>query len=121
MCDNTCNQEGGKCYQLAACVTEEGGAAHTVNLLCNQCYNERQQKQGERAVTASRRREMMGQKSFLRDIMGGFLAWGSMCEECGHTLRSKKVWTILVLVEAGKERSSRHTKRSWSLSSTAVT
>ena len=36
VCDNKCNKEGFKFYQLAAFVVEEGGAAHTINL-CKQC------------------------------------------------------------------------------------
>ena len=36
MCDNECNEEGFKFYQLAAIVVE-GGAAHTINLR-KQCF-----------------------------------------------------------------------------------
>ena len=35
-----------KFFQIAAIVTGEGGAAHTINL-CKTCYNERRLKQGE--------------------------------------------------------------------------
>ena len=40
MCDNTCRKEGFKFFELAAIVSEEGGAAHTNNL-CKKCYDER--------------------------------------------------------------------------------
>ena len=60
MCDNKCREEGFKFYQLAAIVTEEGGAAHTINL-CKQCYNVVRLKRCERKVTASRWREMIEQ------------------------------------------------------------
>ena len=63
MHDNKCSKEGFKFYQLAAIVIEGGGAAHTINL-CKQSHNERRQKQGERAATASRWREMKEQKAF---------------------------------------------------------
>ena len=51
MCDNKCNKEGNKFYQLAAIVVE-GGAAHTINQR-KQCYNVMRMKRGERKVTAS--------------------------------------------------------------------
>ena len=38
MCENKCSREGFTFCQLAAVVTEEGGAAHTINL-CKQCYS----------------------------------------------------------------------------------
>ena len=39
ICDNKCNKEGFKFYQLAAIVVDEGGAAHTINQ-CKQCFHE---------------------------------------------------------------------------------
>ena len=51
MCDNKCNKEGNKFYQLAAIVVE-GGAAHTINP-CKQCCNVMWMKRGERTMTAS--------------------------------------------------------------------
>ena len=53
MCDNTRSKEGFKFCQLATIVTQEGGAAHTINLW-KQCYNVMRLKRGERKVTASR-------------------------------------------------------------------
>ena len=76
MCDNKCNHEGFRFYQLAAVVTEGGGAAHTINL-CKQCYIERRQKQGEQPVTAARWREremmeaLIAAASRLRTASGG--------------------------------------------------
>ena len=45
-CDNKCREESFKFFQLVAVVTEEGGAAHTIDM-CKQCYNEGRLKQGE--------------------------------------------------------------------------
>ena len=56
MCDNKCREEGFKFFQLAATATEQGGAAHTINL-CKQCYHERRLKQSEQPVKAVRWRE----------------------------------------------------------------
>ena len=46
---NTCREESFKFFQLAAVVTEEGGAARTINSR-KQCYNERRLRLGEQAV-----------------------------------------------------------------------
>ena len=43
ICDNKCSEQGFKFFQLAAVVTEEGGAVHTINL-CKHCYNERRMR-----------------------------------------------------------------------------
>ena len=51
MCNNKCNKEGNKFYQLAA-IGAKGGAAHTINP-CKQCWNAMRMKRGERKVTAS--------------------------------------------------------------------
>ena len=50
MCDNKCREEGFKFNQIAAIVTEEGGAVRTINL-CKQCYDVRRLNKGEREVT----------------------------------------------------------------------
>ena len=46
MCDNKFTEESFKFFHLAAVVTEEGGAAHTINL-CKQCNIEKRLRQGE--------------------------------------------------------------------------
>ena len=38
ICDNKCREKGFTFFQVAAVVSQEGGAAHTINL-CKQCYN----------------------------------------------------------------------------------
>ena len=50
-CDNKCREKGFTFFQVAAVVSQEGGAAHTINL-CKQCYNERRLKQDEEEVAA---------------------------------------------------------------------
>ena len=72
LCDNKCIRDGCKFYQLVAVVTEEGrGKARTINL-CKQCYNGRRLKHGERAVTASKWREMVEQKAFRGKVWAAF-------------------------------------------------
>ena len=60
MSDNKCREEGFKFCQIAAVVTEGGGAARTINLW-KQCYNEMRLEQGERELTAPKWREMVEQ------------------------------------------------------------
>ena len=43
MCADECTEKCLKFFQIAAIVTGEGGAAHTINL-CKTCYNERRLK-----------------------------------------------------------------------------
>ena len=59
VCDNKCREKGFTFFQVAAVVSQEGGAAHTINL-CKQCYNERRLKQDEEEVTASKWRALVG-------------------------------------------------------------
>ena len=47
---------------IAADVSEEGGAAHTINL-CKTCDNDRRLKQGEDEVAASKWKAVTEQKS----------------------------------------------------------
>ena len=62
LCDNECSEQGFKYIQLAAIVSEEGGAVRTINLR-KQCYNERRVQQGEQPVKAAQWTEMMEQKT----------------------------------------------------------
>ena len=52
LCDNECSEQGFKYFQLAAILSEEGGAVHTI-ILYKQCDNERRVQQGEQPVTAA--------------------------------------------------------------------
>ena len=79
ICDNKCEVEGFKFYQLVAIVTN-GGKARTINL-CKQCYSVERLKQGERRVTASKWREMVEQKAFR-----GRLSW-----YIEHTVRAEEL------------------------------
>ena len=63
MCADKCTEKCLKFFQIAAFVTGEGGAAHTINL-CKTCYNERRLKQGEEEVAASKWRALVEQKAF---------------------------------------------------------
>ena len=38
MCDNKCGTEGFRFLEMAAVVSEDSGAAHTINF-CRECYN----------------------------------------------------------------------------------
>ena len=71
MFDDICRLESFKFLQLAAIVTEDGGAAHAINL-CKQCYNERWLKQGEQPVTAVLWREMMEREAFRGKLWKAF-------------------------------------------------
>ena len=51
MCHKKCKAKGFKIFDIAAVVSEHGGAAHTINF-CKNCYNERQVKQGEAEVNS---------------------------------------------------------------------
>ena len=59
--DNKCREEGFKFFQLSAIVTEEGGPGSHNKFA--QCYNDRQQRQGEQPVKAARWRETKKQKA----------------------------------------------------------
>ena len=62
MCDNKCGAKGFKFFEIAALVSDEGGAARTINF-CRKCYNERRLKQGEEGVNGVKWRAMIEQKS----------------------------------------------------------
>ena len=62
--------------------------AHTINL-CEQCYNERRQKQGEQPVKAARWRELMEQNTFHRKLWW-LLVCSNTCEERGSTSLTKE-------------------------------
>ena len=118
MCDNKCNKEGFKFYQLAAIVVEDGGAAHTINL-CKPSYNEMRMKRGDRKVTAARWRE--------RGKLWVTFGMEQTVQRIWEHFTMKKGWARTVLAVAERERgkkgengfgTSRSTK-SWSLSLTA--
>ena len=50
-------------------MTEEGGAAHTLNLR-KRCYKERRLKEGEEEVSASKWRELVEQESITKEATG---------------------------------------------------
>ena len=52
-----------QCYQISAVVTEEGGAAYTINL-CKTCYNVRRLGRSEQEVSALKWRELVEQRAF---------------------------------------------------------
>ena len=104
-CDNKCREKGFKFFQTAAIVTEEGCAAHTINL-CKHFYNGRRWKQGEEDVTASKWRELVEQKAFFEGSDGQLLAWNNSCAQCGNVSPSKKAWARSIL--AGAENVRQH-------------
>ena len=123
-CDNKCKEKGCKFFELTAVVTEEGGAAHTINL-CKTFYNVRRLKQGEVGVTALKWRALDEQKALWAAFgMGHFLRW--MWER----FTIKKAWARSVLSGAENDRqmcgwqvgsTRRGTKWSLSLCGTAMT
>ena len=116
MCDNNCKERGFKFFQIAAVVSEEGGAAHTINL-CRNCYNERRVKQGETEVTGA----LFEQKAFRGKLQR--LVWNSFCEECRNDPQSKMVgperfWKMQQMSRDWGQTASGHTKRrAWRRSS----
>ena len=84
MCDNKCKTKGYKFDQIAAVVSEDGGAAHTINF-CKKCNIEMRAKQAEAEVAASKRRALIVQKGFWRKVMG---------RSGNGTIRAQDVGTI---------------------------
>ena len=73
---------------------------------------------------------MIELKAFRVKPWVAFGLWSNLCEDCGNIFTIKKSWARSVWVDAGKKgktgqkaigKRSRRTKRSWSLSGTAVT
>ena len=81
VCDNECREQGFKYFQLAAIVSEGGGAVHTINL-CKQCCNGRRVQQGEQPVKAAPWWNN-GRKERIVASCGRYLVWNSLCAECG--------------------------------------
>ena len=71
MCFNKCREKGFMFHEIAAIVTEEGGAAQTINL-CKKCHNERRAKQGEAEVAASKWRALIEQKASRGKLWASF-------------------------------------------------
>ena len=61
-CDNKCGAKGFKFFEIAAIVSEEGGAAHTINF-CRNCYNDSRVEQGEAEVNGARWRALIEHQS----------------------------------------------------------
>ena len=107
-----------------AVVTEEGGAAHTINS-CKQCENERRLKQGDQPVKAAQWREVKEQKAFRGKL------WPFGMEQYLRRMFEhftvKRALAKAVLSDAEKERQAgiqrqlakggRHVKRSQNWSS----
>ena len=102
MCENKCREEGFKFYRIVAIVTEEGGAARTINLR-KQCYNVRRLKQGDRDLTALKWSEMVEQKAFRGKLWAAF-----GLEQVAHKMLERftieKAWARSVMAEVEKER-----------------
>ena len=125
--ENKCREESFKFFQLVAIVTEEGGAAHTINL-CKQCYNERLLKQGEQPVKVAQWRADRA-KHLSEKVMGG-LWYGAISTKKLEALRRQESMGQSSPGGCGKTKTRRHTrqlakrshhaKRSWNWSSVAV-
>ena len=61
MCDQKCNKEGFKFYDIAAILVEDDGKPHTINL-CRNCFNLRLAERNESVVTNVRWKAMIEQK-----------------------------------------------------------
>ena len=85
MCAKKCSEQGLKFFRIAAIVTGEGGAAHTINL-CKTCYNVRRQKQGEEEVAASKWRALVGP----REVSGSLWCVTNLAQDVGTFHHKKK-------------------------------
>ena len=74
MCCNKCREKGFMFYEIAAIVSEEGGAAQTINLR-KKCHNERRAKQGEAEVAASKWRALIERRTLLEKKRGPDPSW----------------------------------------------
>ena len=101
MCDDKGREKGFKFCQIAAVVTEEGGA-HTINL-CKWCYKVRRLKQGEQEVTASTSRGLVEQKGF-RGKLWAALDMEHFVRRMFERFTNKKAWARPVLADAEGER-----------------
>ena len=100
--------------QIGAMVTEEGGAAHTINL-CKRYYNERPVRQGKQPVKAAEWREIVGRKTFrckLWKIFGTEQFMRGMWEY----FTVKRAWAKAVLADTAKEKQE-GTQGQWQLES----
>ena len=93
ICDNKCREKGFTFFQVAAIVSQEGGAAHTINL-CKQCYNERRLKPGEEEVTASKWRALVWQRAFRRNLCAAFWYGTFLAQDVGTFHHQKSVGQI---------------------------
>ena len=94
ICDNKCREKGFTFFQVAAIVSQEGGAAHTINL-SKQCYNERRLKPGEEEVTASKWRALVGQRAFRRKLWAAFWYGTFLAQDVGTFHHQKSVDQIV--------------------------
>ena len=77
-------------FEIAAIVSQEGGAAHTINL-CRNCYNDRRAKQGEAEVNGVKvegadRAEVLPRGK----LWAAFWCGTVLRNECGNNPQSKK-------------------------------
>ena len=94
-------RHGGKVfmfYEMAGAVTEEGGAAHTINL-CKKCHKQRRLKQGEAEVAASKWRAPVRAEVFPRQVMGSVWS-GTAPAKNVRTFHNQKVWVRTVLADS---------------------
>ena len=83
MCDQKCNKEGFKFYDIAAILVEDDGKPHTINL-CRNCYSPRLAERNESVVTNVKWKAMIEQK-VSRQTVGRLRVRG---------FRQKDVWSI---------------------------
>ena len=95
MCDSKCRAKCFKFFDIAPVVSEEGGAAHTVNL-CNMCYNERRAKQGEAEVAASKWRALTSRR-LLEECYWTAFGLEQSLRETWERFTIKKAWARLFL------------------------
>ena len=66
MCDQKCNTEGLRFYDIAAILAEDDGKPHTINL-CRNCFNLRLAERNESVVTNAKWKAMIEQKGLEAD------------------------------------------------------
>ena len=101
MWNNKCREKGFQFFQIAAIVSKERDAAHTLNL-CWTCHTERRLKQGEEDVAACR--ALVERKVFSREVTGTFWYGTILAQDVGTFHHQKKAWTRSVLAGADTAR-----------------
>ena len=101
-CDNKCRAKGFKFSNIAAIVSEVGGAAHAIHL-CKKCCNEGRLKQGEAEVNGATWRAIIEQKSSRAKLWAAF-GVDQLLRSMWERFAIENAWTRSVLSDADNVR-----------------